>query len=411
MTQSIAPTLWSRNFTIITIGTVISAIGGVGINFAIGVLIFDQTQSTLLTAIFAAVSMVPHFVLPMIVGPFIDRFPRRKIIYTSDFLMSALFLMIAWIVRDGYFNYFFYMAMSLILGINGVLYSITYESFFPELIPAGHIQKGYTVSSLIYPLSSVMVLPIASWVFKEFGVGFLFFAEAILLFTAAVFETQIKIVEHHIANAKPKENTKDMLREALSYLKGEQGLRSVFVYFFFLMMAGEGLNVLLYPYFQQTAGVDAKTMFSFLMSAQTAGRLVGGIAHYLYRIPARKRFMIAAVVYFSLNILNGTLMYFDYTIMLGLQFLIGFLSINSFNIRMSATQSYVSPEKRGRINGFYHILTTVGMLIGRLLTGYLGEIFAYPSIVLGLNLMSLVAFGVIVMGNRKAIAAVYNRTV
>jgi MFS family permease len=97
--------------------------------------------------------------------------------------------------------------------------------------------------------------------------------------------------------------------------------------------------------------------------------------------------------------------------MLGMQFLIGFLSINSFNIRMSATQSYVPPEKRGRINGFYHILTTVGMLIGRLLTGYLGESFAYPSIVLGLNLMSLIAFAIIIMGNRKSIAAVYNRTV
>ena len=411
MTQTNAPTLWSRNFTIITIGTIISAIGGVGINFAIGVLIFDETQSTMLTAIFAAVSMIPHFVLPMIVGPFIDRFPRRKIIYLSDFFMSALFLGIAWITRDGYFNYLFYMAMSLILGVNGVLYSITYESFFPELIPAGHIQKGYTVSSLIYPLSSVLVLPIASWVFKEFGVGFLFFAEAILLFTAAVFETQIKIVEHHVAHAKPNEGMKHMLKEALSYLKDEQGLRSVFIYFFFLMMAGEGLNVLLYPYLQQTAGVDAKTMFSFLMSASTAGRLVGGIAHYVYKIPAKKRFMIAAIVYFTLNFLNGSLLFFSYSIMLGMQFLIGFLSINSFNIRMSATQSYVPPEKRGRINGFYHILTTVGMLIGRLLTGYLGETFAYPSIVLGLNLMSLIAFAIIIMGNRKSIAAVYNRTV
>jgi MFS family permease len=410
MTPSIAPTLWSRNFTIITIGTIISAIGGVGINFAIGVLIFDQTQSTLLTAIFAAVSMIPHFVLPMIVGPFIDRFPRRKIIYTSDFLMAALFLLIAWIARDGYFNYLFYMGMSLILGINGVIYSITYESFFPELIPAGHIQKGYTVSSLIYPLSAVLVLPIASWVFKEFGVAYLFLAEAMLLFTAALFETQIKIVEHHVAHAQSANGFTAMVREAITYLKDEAGLRSVFVYFFFLMMAGEGLNVLLYPYFQRTPGLDV-TLFSFLMSASTAGRLMGGIFHYVVKIPSHRRFTIAAVVYFSLSLLNGSLLYLSYFMMLVVQFLIGFLSINSFNIRMSATQSYVPSEKRGRINGFYHILTTVGMLIGRLLTGYLGEQFDYPTIVLGLNLMSLVAFAMIILGNRKAIAAVYNRTV
>ena len=77
--------LWSKNFTIITWGTVISAIGGVGLNFALSVLIYDKTSSTMLTAIFASVSMIPNFVLPLFIGPLIDRFPRRKIIYFSDF--------------------------------------------------------------------------------------------------------------------------------------------------------------------------------------------------------------------------------------------------------------------------------------------------------------------------------------
>ena len=127
--------LWSKNFTIITWGTVISAVGGVGLNFALSVLIYNKTSSTLLTAIFAAVSMIPNFVLPLFIGPLIDRFPRRKIIYCSDFLMSIMFIIIAYITRDGFFDYTFYLIVALVVSINGVIYSITYESFFPELIP------------------------------------------------------------------------------------------------------------------------------------------------------------------------------------------------------------------------------------------------------------------------------------
>ena len=78
---------------------------------------------------------------------------------------------------------------------------------------------------------------------------------------------------------------------------------------------------------------------------------------------------------------------------------------------MSAVQSYVPTEKRGRVNGLFHILVTIGVLIGRLLSGYLGEFFAYPNIVLVMNGVSLIAFMFIILRNRSAIANVYNRQI
>ena len=225
--------LWSKNFTIITWGTVISAIGGVGLNFALSVLIYDKTSSTMLTAIFASVSMIPNFVLPLFLGPLIDRFPRRKIIYFSDFLMSTIFFIIAYITRDGFFDYTFYLFVSLLVSINGVIYSITYESFFPELIPEGQIQKGYAVSSLIYPTVNTIMFPIAALIFEQYGVSFIFLIEAILLFIAACFETQIRIDEKSVQHHKSQLTSfKGMIKEGIDYLKSEQGILSVFVFFF-----------------------------------------------------------------------------------------------------------------------------------------------------------------------------------
>ena len=82
-------TLWTKNFTIITLGTVISAIGGVAMSFALGFVVFDATGSTLLSALFTAVSTLPQIVLPILVSPCLDNFRRRPVIFGLDYLASG----------------------------------------------------------------------------------------------------------------------------------------------------------------------------------------------------------------------------------------------------------------------------------------------------------------------------------
>lgn len=403
--------LWSKNYTIITIGTIISAIGGVGINFAIGVLVYNQTQSTLLTALFSAVVMIPNILFPLFIGPSIDRFSRKNIIVRSDFLMGAVFLLIAYITKDGFFNYSMYMVLGFLLSTNGVIYGIAYESLFPELIPKNMMQQGYAISSLIYPLVNTIMLPVAAIIFQTRGPSAIFLIQGVLLVIAAMFERYIDVDETQVKRFSEKpQKLKVMIVEGLEYLRHEKGLIAIFTFFFFLMMAGEGLNVLLYPFFENHPTLTI-TQFAYLSSFITAGRLVGGIWHYVFKVKTHQRFMVAAFVYFSLNVLNGILLLVPYPIMLALQVVMGVLSINSFNIRMSSVQTYVPSEKRGRVNSIYHILTATGMIIGRLMAGALGEIYPYSTIVMGFSVVGLLAFFVIIMGQATHVKAIYNRKV
>ena len=52
-------TLWSHDFIIITLGTLISAIGSTAMSFALSLVVFDHTSSTLMTGIFTAISLMP----------------------------------------------------------------------------------------------------------------------------------------------------------------------------------------------------------------------------------------------------------------------------------------------------------------------------------------------------------------
>lgn len=404
-------TLWTKNYTTITIGTIISAIGGVGLNFALSVLIYDQTQSTMLSALFSAMIMVPSILLPLFVGPIIDRFSRKKIIVLSDLVMGVLFLFIAYATKDGYFNYTAYVILGLVIASNGVIYTIAYESLFPELIPDKMMQKGYAISSLIYPTVNSVMFPVAALVFDAYGPSGIFLIEGILLVIAAGFEMRIDIVEKHLSNITIKvQSFKAMVVDGVSYLSKEKGLLAIFVFFFVFMMANEGLNVLLYPFFENHETLTV-TDYAWVISFVTIGRLIGGLLHYVFKVPTHLRYTMAAIVYFSLNFLNATLLLVPYQVMLFIQVIIGILSINSFNIRMSSVQSYVPSEKRGRINGFYQIMVALGMIIGRLSAGLAGEYFAYTNVIIAMSAVGLLAFFVFIQANKKHVSAVYNRVV
>ncbi|MEG1182060.1 MAG: MFS transporter, partial [Oscillospiraceae bacterium] len=66
--------LWTRDFTIITLGSVVSMLGNAIAGFAIGLLVLDFTESTFLYALFSVAYMSPKVIMPAIAGPYLDNF-------------------------------------------------------------------------------------------------------------------------------------------------------------------------------------------------------------------------------------------------------------------------------------------------------------------------------------------------
>ena len=76
--------LWTKNFTIITLGTIISMLGNSVSGFAISFLVLDMTGSTFLYSLFLVVYFLPEILAPIVAGPLLDHFSRRKTIYILD---------------------------------------------------------------------------------------------------------------------------------------------------------------------------------------------------------------------------------------------------------------------------------------------------------------------------------------
>jgi MFS family permease len=140
------------------------------------------------------------------------------------------------------------------------------------------------------------------------------------------------------------------------------------------------------------------------------GRAVGGGIHYRVKLPAKAKYAIALMVYIVISVIEGSYLYFPIKMMLPLTFLTGILGVTSYTIRISATQSYVPDEKKGRFNGAFNMLNTLGALLGEAAAGLLTVVMSERYVLSMFELFCMIAAIVFIGGNRKQVKKIYNIT-
>ncbi len=418
--------LWTKNFTIITIGSAISMLGNAVAGFAMGLLVFDNTGSTFLYALFMVCNALPKIALPLFIGPWLDRFSRRKVIYTLDFFSSAFYLLFAAILYMDWFNYGMYLILCTFVGGVDSMYAVAYDSFYPTLITKGNYSRAYSISSLLYPLASTAMVPLAGWCYETIGLIPLFLFNAVTFCIAAIMETRIDAVESHIVQSgetadeqpgivrvKNKLHFKDYitdLKHGMKYLKHEKGLSTITMYFSLNALTGAAISVLTMPYFKSDPALGI-SLYTLLVATCTFGRLIGGIVHYRYQPPARVKFTIAIVVYILVSLMDATYLFMPTVIMFVFQFLLGATAVTSFNIRISGTQNYLPDSMRGRFNGIFQMFTMSGTIIGQLIFGAVGEFFPARNIIFMSMISNIVFVFFTMLRNGEAVKEIYNKTV
>ena len=405
--------LWTRDFTIITLGSVVSMFGNAMSGFALSLLVLDYTQNTLYYAIFVVMYTLPQIVMPIFSGAILDRFSRKKMIYTLDYISASIYLVVGLLLNSGWFNFAIFAILVFIVGCINSTYMVAYQSFYPLLIEKGNYSKAYSVSSVLETMSAVMI-PISAWAYNLVGIGPLLIINAVCFFCAATLESQIKTEEKYVetqeetkvSDSKIKQMLID-LKEGMKYIISEKGLLAITMYFM-IMSIGYGANsVLVLPYFRNTYE-NGEYIYMLVWGMAVVGRGLGGIIHYNRKVPAHRKFAIVMAVYIITNILEGTYLFFSIPIMMTFCFINGILGVTSYMFRISATQAYVPDEKKGRFNGTFNMTNTLGTLVGELISGALGLYFGTPYIILGVFMINLLAAIIIIYGNRKDVSKIMN---
>lgn len=406
--------LWTKNFSIVAIGSFISALGSASAGIGFGILIYTETKSPLNLAIFTIANIIPRVITNFLVGPFVDRNSRKKIIVTIDYIYMALFSIIALVLFQGYFNVLVFTLVGSVFAILDTLYQTAFMSLFPEVISEGNHSKAYSISSLIWPISAAIMAPIAAYFIENFtfGVAILMSFNAITFLVTATIELGIRLEEKLNTKKTTRLQFIEDIKEGIKYYKVEKGILGIGILFSAFAFVYAAQDLLRMPYF-----VNSETLtlqhFSFIISAGAIGRMVGGVIHYAFKYPASKKFLIAVSVYITVEILSGTMLFMPYPVMIAFSFIVGLLSVTSFNIRMTATQLYIPSHMRGRINSTQTLLWNIGTILGCLIIGVIAtySTIDYRLILLGVTSVSLGAVFLIPIRMKEEFKKIYNRDV
>ena len=404
-------TLWTKNFTIITIGTAVSLFGSAIAGFATGLLILDYTGSVFKFAIYMILYEAPRIFMPTLAGPLLDKFSRRRAIYTLDFISAAIYGIFGFILIKGEIGFVPLVLGACTLGAVGSVYQVAYDSFYPMLISKGNMGKAYSISSTMESLMMV-VTPLSVFLYHQIGIAPLFFLNMVSYLIAAIFETQIVADEEYVVKKGEHfglKQYKQTFSEGMEYLKSERGLFAIAFFFMFSAFSGGGHMIIGLPYFRGAYGVRGEYLFIFIMGFQMLGRVIAGVFHYRHKIKPQHKFIIALIVYLYIAVVGGTYLYAPVPLMIVMTFTMGLMSMTSYNIRISTTQKYIPDEKKGRFNGTFQMLNTFGMMAGELISGALADHYDKRLVVLGFSIIEFTAAWLIMFRAREHVGKIYNQ--
>lgn len=400
--------LWTRNFRLVILASAIGTVGAIVGGFALAFLVFDETGSTLASALIVAIQLLPHLLLPVLIAPFMDRLPRKSFLVAGDIANAVLLAVMGLWLLFFNFSYVGYLAVSLLLACIGAVDELAFTSIYPELIPEGAEQKGYAVSSMLYPVLKVIMAPLAAVLLDTLGVAWILITQSGLSFAAAITESFIHLDETERQHRTPYslQAWAGDIREAVQYLKEERGLRSIYEYMAVTNGVASGFSPILVAFFRTFPGFTA-AMYSAFSVVEFAGRTIGSALQYRIKIPDKKKYGLVFFVYQVYESMDMCLLWLPYPLMLVNRGICGFLGSNSAILRSAAVQRYIPEKLRSRINAFDDVLITAGASVFSLMMGFLGEILDYRWCVTIGGAIAMLASWLLIWGRRKDVRRVY----
>ena len=388
--------------------TTLGAMGGIAGSYAMNFLVFDETGSTLAMGLLAALQIVPHFLLPILVAPWMDRMPRKPFLVGGDLIGGILYGLAGVYLNYFKFSYVGYLAFSLLISSVNAFDALAFNCIFPRTIPDGFEDKGYVFSSMTYSVLNVLIMPVAAFLMDYIRIGDILLIQCVLSILAAMIENGINIEEKYRID-KLKAGFSLWLQDFIDgfrFLKGEKGLLNIYAY----DAVGNGIFMGCGPiqvaFFRTASGFSAQS-YAFFSAVEFIGRSIGGAVRYLTNMKPEKRRPFVYFVQQFYNIMDAVLLWLPYPGMLVNRGVCGFLGINSATVRTASVHKYLPEEYRARVNAFTGALSSAVGCVFALLIGALGEVIDYRLTMTITAVLSMLICWMTVGRNKEALDKIY----
>ena len=373
MAQSNNAKLWNLNFFLLWQGRLVSVVGDVVYEIALGFWILAVTGSTTLMGTLMAATLLPRVIIAPFAGVWVDRSDRKWLLVWMDLIRGVLVISVGVAAITGLIRIWMVFVTGVILGICGAFFGTAVNSAIPDIVPKTHIVKANSVLALAYTGAGIVGSSAGGFLYQLLGAAWMFLTNGISYIISGFAEVFVKIpqVEHQEKEFRFFED----MKSGFSYVWNEKGIK-------YIMLIGSALNffasmgfMLLIPLFQRTEHLGPG-LYGVLMGTFAGGLFLGFLLASTINIKPSNRFLVffwCGIAFSAMFVVIPLYLYFP--LMLAFGFIAGITNAILNALLSSILQLTVPQDKRGRVFGLMDTtsqgLIPLSLAVGGILAGFI----------------------------------------
>lgn len=382
-----------RDFRILWVALLISNIGSQMQFAAINWHIYIITHSAIALGLIGLSRFLPITIFALFAGAVADAHNRRKILFVTQITMTLLSFILAFATLNHYVNPLIIYVVTALSAVALAFDAPPRQAFIPSLVHKDHLSNAMSLNVIMHQISLVIGPALGGLVISQFGVGSVYFANAISFL--AVIAALIMMKTSGEIDGNPSKVTLRAIFEGLTFIKAKTIIWSTMLLDFFSTFFSSANSLL--PIFAETILHVGPIGFGFLYAAQSIGAvLTGYVMAYVGKIKNQGKLLLLGIFIYGFATIIFGLSKLVWLSFLAL-FLIGagdsISSIIRNTIRQIKTPDYI----KGRMTSVNMIFYMGGPQLGEFEAGMLAAAIGAPlSVVVG-GIGTIIIVGIVAL--------------
>lgn len=378
-------------------GQLISLLGSNIVQFVLIWWVTVTTESALLLSLSAFIGFAPAILITPIAGVFVDRWGRKGLLGSVDFLQAVATIALVFLFQFGVANLGIVFGFLAIRGLFQAFQQPAIMALVPIMVPKKHLNR---INSADYLLSSVVFLigpVVAALLYAAIPMHNILWIDAATFLVAVIPLLAIKIpkLEKEFVDKKEKTPFLEDFKDGITFIRKKQGLLSLLAVFTAVNLFSMPLFTLLNLFVYSTHG-GGETQLAFVMAFFQGGTIAGAILLTVWKGFKKKVNGVALgilLVYVGYLITSSSptgLFWF-----MGIGNLINGLALPLANVNSSTIwQSVVPKEKLGRVMAVRVTIAQITAPVGMILSGVIAEYIPITYLFYGSAFLGLLCLAV-----------------
>ena len=274
--------LFSKDFTLVVIGQIISLFGNATIRFALPLYLLNLTGSSALYGTVTACAFIPAILLSPIGGIVADRVNKRNVMVILDFFTAAIILAFSLLMNGVNLILLLTVTLMLLCGIAGA-YQPSVQASIPALVTQENFMAANSIINTISSFASLIGPVLGGVLYSAYGLKPILWICMICFILSAVMEIFIKIpFQKQTSDGGILKTAKTDFAESICFIRKEKPVvGKVLLVICGINLFMSAMIIVALPYLVTEVlnleAVQANRLYGFAEGALAAGGLVGGI--------------------------------------------------------------------------------------------------------------------------------------